>query len=96
MGSVGGPSSAGLLQFHWPTATWRSRQRLSWFGDPDPRLGTGWEKGEKLAKLVAHHRTSLVLDGLEPLQNPPLRTETVRDAERCTPATGTRSDQEWA
>ncbi|MGA8658107.1 MAG: protein kinase [Chthoniobacterales bacterium] len=44
---------------------------LSWFGDPDPRLGTGWEKGERLAKLVAHRRTLLVLDGLEPLQNPP-------------------------
>ena len=44
---------------------------LSWFGDPDPRLGTAWEKGERLAKLVARHRTLLVLDGLEPLQNPP-------------------------
>jgi predicted ATPase len=44
---------------------------LSWFGDPDPRLGTAWEKGERLAKLVAHRRTLLVLDGLEPLQNPP-------------------------
>src|SRR5246500_3809831 len=44
---------------------------LNWFGDPDPRLGTGWEKGERLAKLVAHRRTLLVLDGLEPLQNPP-------------------------
>jgi serine/threonine protein kinase/predicted ATPase len=44
---------------------------LAWFGDPDPRLGTGWEKGERLAKLVAHRRTLLVLDGLEPLQNPP-------------------------
>src|SRR5215472_13611573 len=44
---------------------------LSWFGDPDPRLGTPWEKGERLAKLVAHQRTLLVLDGLEPLQNPP-------------------------
>ena len=30
-----------------------------------------WEKGERLAKLVAHRRTLLVLDGLEPLQNPP-------------------------
>ena len=29
---------------------------LTWFGDPDPRLGTAWE---------------LILDGLEPLQNPP-------------------------
>jgi tetratricopeptide (TPR) repeat protein len=44
---------------------------LNWFGDPDPRLGTEWEKGERLAKLVAHRRTLLVLDGLEPLQNPP-------------------------
>jgi len=44
---------------------------LTWFGDPDPRLGTTWEKGERLAKLVAHRRTLLVLDGLEPLQNPP-------------------------
>src|SRR5271157_1653007 len=44
---------------------------LTWFGDPDPRLGTAWEKGERLAKLIAHRRTVLVLDGLEPLQNPP-------------------------
>ena len=44
---------------------------LTWFGDPDPRLGTAWDKGERLAKLVAHRRTLLVLDGLEPLQNPP-------------------------
>jgi hypothetical protein len=44
---------------------------LTWFGDRDPRLGTAWEKGERLAKLIAHRRTLLVLDGLEPLQNPP-------------------------
>jgi serine/threonine protein kinase len=44
---------------------------LSWFGDQDSRLGTTWEKGERLAKLIAHRRTLLVLDGLEPLQNPP-------------------------
>src|SRR6266478_8587430 len=44
---------------------------LSWFGDPDPRLGTAWVKGERLAKLIAHRRTLLILDGLEPLQNPP-------------------------
>jgi hypothetical protein len=28
-------------------------------------------KGERLAKLIAHRRTLLILDGLEPLQNPP-------------------------
>jgi Protein kinase domain len=44
---------------------------LAWFGDSDPRIGTAWEKGERLAKLVAHRRTLLILDGLEPLQNPP-------------------------
>jgi serine/threonine protein kinase len=44
---------------------------LNWFGDPDPRIGTAWEKGERLAKLISSHRTLLVLDGLEPLQNPP-------------------------
>src|SRR5262245_64680020 len=44
---------------------------LAWFGDPDPRLGTAWEKGERLAKLIARRRTLLILDGLEPLQNPP-------------------------
>src|SRR5260221_11244496 len=44
---------------------------LTWFGDPDPRIGTAWEKGERLAKLVAYRRTLLVLDGLEPLQIPP-------------------------
>ena len=40
---------------------WRSRSTI----------GTAWEKGERLAKLIAHRRTLLVLDGLEPLQNPP-------------------------
>jgi serine/threonine protein kinase len=40
---------------------------LAWFGDPDPRVGTAWEKGERLAKFIAHRRTLLVLDGLEPL-----------------------------
>jgi serine/threonine protein kinase/tetratricopeptide (TPR) repeat protein len=44
---------------------------LAWFGDSDPRIGTPWEKGERLAKLIAHRRALLVLDGLEPLQNPP-------------------------
>jgi len=43
---------------------------LTWFDDPDPRLGTAWDKGERLAKFVAHRRTLLVLDGLEQLQNP--------------------------
>jgi len=44
---------------------------LTWFGDADPRLGTAWEKGERLAKAITRERTLLVLDGLEPLQHPP-------------------------
>ncbi|MBV9492456.1 MAG: protein kinase [Verrucomicrobia bacterium] len=44
---------------------------LAWFGDVDPRLGTAWEKGERLARLIARRRTLLILDGLEPLQHPP-------------------------
>ena len=44
---------------------------LAWFDDPDPRLGTAWEKGERLARLIARRRTLLILDGLEPLQHPP-------------------------
>jgi serine/threonine protein kinase/TolB-like protein/Tfp pilus assembly protein PilF len=44
---------------------------LTWFGDPNPRIGTVWEKGERLVRLVTHRRTLLVLDGLEPLQHPP-------------------------
>jgi serine/threonine protein kinase/predicted ATPase len=44
---------------------------LAWFDDPDPRVGTPWRKGERLARLIAQRRTLLVLDGLEPLQNPP-------------------------
>ena len=41
---------------------------LAWFGDPDPRIGTAWEKGERLANFTAAHRTLMILDGLEPLQ----------------------------
>jgi tetratricopeptide (TPR) repeat protein len=44
---------------------------LAWFGDRDTHMGTAWEKGERLARLIAHRRTLLILDGLEPLQNPP-------------------------
>ena len=44
---------------------------LAWFGDPDPEIGSAWEKGERLAKLIANRRTLLLLDGLEPLQNAP-------------------------
>ena len=46
-------------------------EALRWFGDPDPAKGSPWDKGERLARLVRESRTLLILDGLEPLQNPP-------------------------
>jgi tetratricopeptide (TPR) repeat protein len=44
---------------------------LAWFGDPEPEAGSPWQKGERLAVLIRRQRTLLVLDGLEPLQDPP-------------------------
>jgi hypothetical protein len=44
---------------------------LTWFGDADPEKGSPWQKGERLAGLIQRQRTLLLLDGLEPLQNPP-------------------------
>ena len=60
-GSSGGTSFADEFLDAALNLVWRSRS-----ADRDP-----WEKGERLAKLIAHRRTLLVLDGLEPLQNPP-------------------------
>ncbi len=49
---------------------------LRWFGGDElanqvQSLGP-WEKGEKLAHLIRQNRTLLILDGLEPVQYPPL------------------------
>jgi tetratricopeptide (TPR) repeat protein len=44
-------------------------EALRWFGDPDPLVGSPWDKGERLAELVQREQTLLVLDGLEPLQS---------------------------
>jgi tetratricopeptide (TPR) repeat protein len=45
-------------------------EALAWFGDPDPSVGSPWNKGERLADLVRREKTLLLLDGLEPLQSP--------------------------
>lgn len=45
---------------------------LQWFGDPDPSVGSEYERGARLARLVLQRRTLLLLDGLEPLQHPPV------------------------
>jgi tetratricopeptide (TPR) repeat protein len=46
-------------------------QALHWFGEADPRAGTPWDKGERLARYIRQSRTLLILDGIEPLQHPP-------------------------
>ncbi len=44
---------------------------LKWFGDEDPTAGSPWDKGQRLAELIRQEPTLLILDGMEPLQNPP-------------------------
>jgi tetratricopeptide (TPR) repeat protein len=46
---------------------------LDFFGDPAMAKSPAspWDKGERLAHLVADHKALLVLDGVEPLQYPP-------------------------
>jgi hypothetical protein len=46
-------------------------EALKFFGDPNPQAGSPEERGDRLARLVAEHRSLLVLDGVEPLQHPP-------------------------
>ena len=48
-------------------------EALKFFGDPAmaESAASPWDKGARLAQLVAGRRALLVLDGLEPLQHPP-------------------------
>jgi hypothetical protein len=46
-------------------------EALKFFDDPDPTLGSPWERGERLARLVRRYKSLIVLDGIEPLQYPP-------------------------
>jgi len=48
---------------------------LQAFDDPDPTQGSPWDRGARLAGLVARSRCLLVLDGLEPLQHSPGSTQ---------------------
>jgi hypothetical protein len=55
---------------------------LTWFGDPEMANSpaSAWDKGERLAELVKASRALLILDGLEPLQNPPpVETGKIKD-----------------
>jgi hypothetical protein len=44
---------------------------LDWFGYDGPPIRDGVERARMLAKLIQQERTLLLLDGLEPLQDPP-------------------------
>jgi tetratricopeptide (TPR) repeat protein len=46
-------------------------EALAWFGDPTPQAGDERDKGRRLAALVQTEPTILILDGMEPLQQPP-------------------------
>ena len=46
-------------------------QALETFGEQDPGQKSAWDRGQRLAELVAAEPTVLVLDGLEPLQYGP-------------------------
>jgi tetratricopeptide (TPR) repeat protein len=48
---------------------------LNFFGDPDPKAGSPYDRGARLAHLIRKERTLLILDGVEPLQYPPGRPE---------------------
>ena len=55
---------------------------LVWFGDPEMANSSAspWDKGERLAELIKGQKTLLILDGLEPLQNPPpVETGKIKD-----------------
>ena len=46
-------------------------EALAWFGDPSPQAGDERDKARRLAALVQAEPTILILDGMEPLQQPP-------------------------
>jgi hypothetical protein len=61
------------------TAEYFINAALRWFGGGElaDKLQTArqWEKGERLAQLIRQTRTLLILDGLEPVQHPPLHPD---------------------
>jgi hypothetical protein len=55
---------------------------LTWFGDSQMAESSAspLSQGERLAELIRQQRTLLILDGLEPLQNPPpVETGCIKD-----------------
>jgi hypothetical protein len=65
--------SQGSGERRQASADYFIRDALRFFGDPElaEAKATAWDKGSRLAELVARQKTLLVLDGLEPLQYSP-------------------------
>ncbi|MHC4696035.1 MAG: TIR domain-containing protein [Planctomycetota bacterium] len=65
--------SQGTREEGAPSADAFVAKALEFFGDEEmaQSAASPWDKGARLAGLVAERRTLLVLDGLEPLQYPP-------------------------
>lgn len=65
--------SQGMREQGGASADQFVNRALEFFGDPLMAGGAAspWDKGARLAQLVAEQRTLLVLDGLESLQYPP-------------------------
>lgn len=59
-------------------------EALRWFGDSNPKAGSSWDKGERLAELIRKEKTLLVLDGMEPLQSSDYERGKVRDPGMAT------------
>ena len=62
--------SQGAAQDRAASADTFMGETLAAFGDPAPDDGSPYQKGERLARLVKGVRTLLLLDGMEPLQDP--------------------------
>ncbi len=83
--ALAGRDFDGADNFDWSFYSQGTRERggasadvfvakaLEFFGDPEMAgsAASPWDKGTRLAQLVAGRRALLVLDGLEPLQHPP-------------------------
>ncbi len=65
--------SQGTREAGGPSSDTFVAAALRFFGDAEmaESAASAWDKGARLAQLVAGRRTLLVLDGLEPLQHPP-------------------------
>ncbi len=65
--------SQGTREVSGPSSGTFVAAALKFFGDVEMAESTvsAWDKGVRLAHLVAARRTLLVLDGLEPMQHPP-------------------------